>query len=122
MAAAAPAKGSGGQKTSEVDSDRLWRDRVSQELTYQRQWVEEYGFMLDEATSSRLKSGSLATAPAATSEGGNNASLSKSSTRFPSTPAVGPMLSVQRASYKILPSPEIRNDPSPFRRRKFKYM
>lgn len=130
--AAAPAKGGGGggaQKISEVDSDRLWRDRVSQELTYQRKWVEEYGFMLDDAAHARLKAGSARTASmdavnshtAASGELGNSAdgTLNKSKVvGHTPTPAVGPLLSVQRASYKILPSPELKNDPSPFRRQK----
>mmetsp|Transcript_23529 Transcript_23529/g.27257 ORF Transcript_23529/g.27257 Transcript_23529/m.27257 type:complete len:134 (+) Transcript_23529:32-433(+) len=129
MAAAAAKSGGGGgaQKISEVDSDRLWRDRVSQELTYQRKWVEEYGFMLDEAAHSRLKAGSARTAMAltetasdlGTSDGLGNKTLNASKVvGYSPIPAVGPLLSVQRASYKILPSPEIKNDPSPFRRRK----
>lgn len=32
--------------TSAVDSDKLWRDRIRQELQHQRTWFEEYGFMV----------------------------------------------------------------------------
>ena len=35
-------------KSTPVDADKLWRDRVSSELLYQRSWENEYGFMLDE--------------------------------------------------------------------------
>jgi hypothetical protein len=116
--AAAPAKSGGGgggaQKISEVDGDRLWRDRVSQELMYQRQWVEEYGFMVDDATRERLRAGSVTA--------GNVEALltesTKKGSKFPSTPAVGALMSTQGASYKVLPSPEIKGDPSPYRRRK----
>jgi hypothetical protein len=116
--------GAGGQKISEVDSDRLWRDRVSQELMYQQKWVEEYGFMLEDEKRTRLQAGS-----ASFSNQGNSASTTLSSTagsspkksstlKFSSTPSVGSTASIQQSSYKVLPSPEIKNDPSPFRRRR----
>eukprot|EP00759_Apiculatamorpha_spiralis_P040743 PhF_6_TR39624/c0_g1_i1/m.58703 len=37
------------EKATPVDADKLWRDRVSSELLYQRSWEKEYGFMLDDA-------------------------------------------------------------------------
>ena len=98
-------------KISEVDFDRLWRDRVSQEISYQRQWVQEYGFMVDDATRLRLQEG--------------NASLSSTSTSASSNPSDVPTIntyvglkSTAHASYSVRESPEIKGDCSPFRRRK----
>eukprot|EP00760_Papus_ankaliazontas_P038901 PhM_4_TR9402/c0_g1_i1/m.67797 len=41
------AKPAATEKATPVDADKLWRDRVSSELLYQRSWENEYGFMLD---------------------------------------------------------------------------
>jgi hypothetical protein len=120
---AAAAKGVSGQKISEVDSDRLWRDRVSQELMYQQKWVDEYGFMLKDEKRARL----MMTGSASFSHGSNSSAVAspmitssskKSSLKFSSTPSVGGMQSTHQVSFKVLPSPEIKNDPSPFRRRR----
>ncbi len=47
-AAATGGRGSmgGGISASAVDTDKLWRDRIQQELQFQRQWKEEYGFLM----------------------------------------------------------------------------
>lgn len=125
MAAAKAGGGSGGQKISEVDSDRLWRDRVSQELMYQNKWVDEYGFMLEDEKRNRLQAGSASfsnqgNSTSSTSLNSTSGSSPKksSSLKYTSTPTVGGTASIQQTSYKVLPSPEIKNDPSPFRRRR----
>lgn len=116
----AAAKGGGsGQKISEVDSDRLWRDRVSQELMYQQKWVDEYGFMLEDEKRVRLQAGSASFSSGSASVGTmGSSSPKKSSLKYSSTPSVGGMASTHQSSFKVLPSPEIKNDPSPFRRRR----
>lgn len=56
-AAATGGRGSmgGGLNASAVDTDKLWRDRIRQELQFQRQWKEEFGF-LQSTTSSNSRS------------------------------------------------------------------
>jgi hypothetical protein len=66
--AAAPAAGGAGSGrgggragVNEVDADKLWRDRISNELAQQRSWHDEYGFMVagsHEGTSARDAKGS----------------------------------------------------------------
>lgn len=100
---AAPAAKGGITKTSEVDFDRLWRARVDQELANQRQWKQEYGFMLEGNffRSQRTADNAATTDP-------SEASLSY----------VGCM-STQRASYSVRPSPELPRDTHPFNRKKY---
>ncbi len=100
---AEPGSKGGATKISEVDFDRLWRDRVNCELSGQRHWTDEYGFMLE---GSAQRSGQRRYAMA-DSAAAAEASLSYASTQ-----------STMRASYGLRKSIELKNDPHPFNRKK----
>ena len=120
-APAAAGGGGGAVRVSEVDSDRLWRDRVHQELHLQRQWVEEYGFMVSDEVRERLRGEGAALASPSSAGGiSPNSTLksSKSSCVIEPTPNVGVMTSTMNATYQVRPSPELKNDSSPHRRKK----
>ena len=104
-----PAPKGGATKCSEVDFDRLWRDRVNQELSNQRQWSGEYGFMV-EGSQQRQQQQSVnqdTAAAGSTSDSAAAASLSYASTK-----------STMQASYGQRVSIEIKGDTRPFNRKK----
>ena len=112
----APTGSAGGsvQKASAVDSDKLWRDRITQELQYQRAWVDEYGFMVDESKRATLKKG-VSDAEALNS-GDQRA---KTLAELKSEMSYKGMRSTAHDSYRTRPSPELFNNQE-YNRKKFR--
>jgi hypothetical protein len=100
-----PASKGGATKISEVDFDRLWRDRVNCELSNQRQWSNEYGFMLE--GSAQRGQRPTAAAASTTDSSAAEATLSYASTK-----------STMQASYGQRKSIELKGDTHPFNRKK----
>ncbi len=64
----------GGISASAVDTDKLWRDRIRTELLFQRQWKDEYGFMVGGGGGGNGGGASAPDAAAAAATTGNAAS------------------------------------------------
>jgi hypothetical protein len=94
----------GATKISEVDFDRLWRDRVNCELSNQRHWADEYSFMLE---GQRKQAGPPAGSQSAAESSAVEASLSLGSTQ-----------STMQASFTQRKSIELKGDTHPFNRKK----
>ena len=56
----------GGLSASAVDTDKLWRDRIRQELQFQRQWKAEYGFMVANPSNADAAAAGATTASSST--------------------------------------------------------
>lgn len=54
-----------------VDGDKIWRDRIRIELQQQRQWKDEFGFMIQRANIDRSLSGSASDAGSSRAAGGS---------------------------------------------------
>jgi hypothetical protein len=123
---AAPPPGSGVQRASPVDADKLWRDRINQELQFQRAWVDEYGFMVDESKRETLRKGvSTKLGESALNEStgskvsGTMTEGQKTLAELKSEMSYRGMQSVAHASYKVRPSPELYTSKE-YNRRKFR--
>jgi len=98
-----------GSKITEVDGDRLWRDRVHQELVYQRRWVEEFGFMVD-TNSAGKRDVPLPTAQSVAAQ-----SMAQGST---TSLSYAGMNSTTRGTYAHRPTLELKGDTHPHNRQK----
>ena len=115
MAAKPPAAAKAGRMVNEVDADKLWRDRITNELQQQRSWHDEYGFMV----SKHAAAGGATEAKASGALGAQTANLdARQLEELRSTLSKSTMRSTAKASYLSRPTPELYSD-GRHNRRKF---